>query len=65
MDTTQEMVTFHALVESGLSGDELRLTCYQATIEWQNLPLSIRQPMPKNIFKRHLNEYFLDRTFNN
>ena len=42
-----------------------RLTCYQATIEWQNLPLSIRQPMPKNIFKRHLNEYFLDRTFNN
>ena len=26
-----------------------RLTCYQAAIEWQNLPLSIRQPMPKNI----------------
>ena len=42
-----------------------RITSYQALNDWQNLPLSLRQPMPTNIFKRRLHKHFINLTFNN
>ena len=40
-------------------------TCFQAVNEWMKLPPELRNPMPPNIFKRHLNNYFLQITLNN
>ena len=42
-----------------------RNTCFQAVNEWMKLPPELRNPMPPNIFKRHLNNYFLQITLNN